>query len=88
MDSMAIRIAPLPEGARVEVVPGSLPQDPAVTGRPGTVVAASEYRHNQVGVQIDGETMVRYFMPDELRVTATPAPPAERAAAKERKPLP
>jgi hypothetical protein len=85
---MAIRIAPLPEGARVEVVPGNLPQDPAVLGRAGTVVSASEYRHNQVGVLMDGEAMVRWFMPTELRVTAAPPPAPERALARERKPLP
>jgi len=85
---MAIRIAPLPEGARVRVTSGDLPQDPAVTGRMGTVVLTSEYRHNQVGVLMDGETAVRYFMPLELVVTAVPPPPPERAAAKERKPLP
>jgi len=81
-------MAPLPEGARVRVVQGELPQAPSVTGRSGTVVASSEYRHNQVGVAIDGEAMVRYFMPTELVVTAEPAPPPERMAARERKPLP
>lgn len=85
---MAIRIAPLPEGARVQVVRGNLPQDPAVPGRAGTVVAASEYRHNQVGVLLDGDTAVRWFMPTELRVTAEPPPAPERELAKERKPLP
>jgi len=85
---MAIRIAPLPEGARVRVVRGEVPQDPAVAGRSGTVVSASEYRHNQVGVLIDGETMVRYFMTSELLLTSGPAPAPERALARERKPLP
>jgi|OpeIllAssembly_1097287.scaffolds.fasta_scaffold1447162_2 hypothetical protein len=85
---MAIRIAPLPEGARVKVVPGSYPQDPVVTGKAGTVVQSSEYRHNQVGVLIDGEAVVRWFMPGELVVTAAPPPPPERELAKERKPLP
>jgi len=85
---MAIRIAPLPEGARVEVVRSEWPQDPVVAGKAGTVVSASEYRHNQVGVLIDGETAVRWFMPTELKVTAEPLPAAERELAKERKPLP
>lgn len=85
---MAIRIAPLPEGARVRVLPGDLPQDPAVMGRNGLVVLTSEYRHNQVGVLIDGESTVRWFMAAELLVTAEPPPPPERAAARERKPLP
>jgi hypothetical protein len=86
--AMAIRIAPLPEGARVEVVRGNLPQDPAALGRIGTVVAVSEYRYNQVGVLLDGEAAVRYFAPGELRVVAAPPPAPERELAKERKPLP
>ena len=85
---MAIRIAPLPEGTRVQVTRGDVPQDPIVTGRSGTVVAASEYRHHQVGVQVDGETMVRYFMPAELEVTVELEQPPELKLAKERKPLP
>jgi len=85
---MAIRIAPLPEGARVEVVKAEWPQDPVVTGRAGTVVSASEYRHNQVGVLIDGEAVVRYFMRAELKLVAEPLMLAERELAKERKPLP
>jgi hypothetical protein len=85
---MAIRIAPLPEGTRVRVVRGSVPQDPRSSGRSGTVVAASEYRHNQVGVLLDGEQAVRFFLPDELEVTEEPPPPPERLAAKQRKALP
>lgn len=85
---MAIRIAPLPEGARVRVVTSDLPQDAAVTGRDGTVVLTSEYRHNQVGVLIDGEHTVRYFMATELLVTSVPPPAPERERAKDRKPLP
>lgn len=85
---MAIRIAPLPEGTRVQVKRGKVPQDPAATGKQGTVVSASEYRANQMGVLLDGETAVRYFLPDEVVVTsAVPAPP-ERESAKERKSLP
>ncbi|HSJ15202.1 MAG TPA: hypothetical protein VK939_12350 [Longimicrobiales bacterium] len=85
---MAIRMAPLPEGTRVRVVRGALPQDPRSSGRAGTVVAASEYRHNQVGVLLDGEQDVRFFLPAELEVTRELPPPPEREAAKERKPLP
>jgi hypothetical protein len=85
---MAIRIAPLPEGTRVRVVRSAVPQDPSASGRAGTVMAASEYRHNQVGVQLDGDTGVRFFLPDELEVTqALPLPP-ERIAARELKSLP
>ena len=85
---MAIRIAPLPEGTRVKVVRGAVPQDPEVTGRSGVVVAASEYRANHVGVMVDGERLVRFFLPDEVEVTTElPAPP-ERELAKQRKSLP
>lgn len=85
---MAIRMAPLPQGTRVRVVAAQWPQDPRVRGAAGMVVAASEYRHYQVGVLIDGETEVRYFMPSELEVTAAMPPAPERELAKERKPLP
>lgn len=85
---MAIRIAPLPEGTRVKVMRGAVPQDPVVTGRSGVVVAASEYRPNQVGVLIDGEQAVRYFLPDEVEVTGELPGPPERDRAKERKSLP
>ena len=85
---MTIRIAPLPEGSRVQVMRSDWPQDPVVTGKAGTVVSASEYRHNQVGVLINGEAAVRYFMPTELKVTAEPLAVGERELAKERKPLP
>lgn len=85
---MAIRIAPLPEGTRVRVVRSAVPQDPSTSGRAGTVMAASEYRHNQVGVQLDGDPGVRFFLPDELEVTQELPPPPERIEARERKSLP
>ena len=86
---MSIRIAPLPEGTRVKVVRAALPQDPDTTGRAGVVVAASEYRDNAVGVQLDGETQLRWFRPAELEVTQdVPLIPAERQAAKQIKSLP
>lgn len=85
---MAIRIAPLPEGTRVRVVRGAVPQDPAVTGRVGIVVSASEYRANQVGVLVDGEQSVRWFLPDEVEVTGEVPGPPERELAKQRKSLP
>jgi hypothetical protein len=85
---MAIRIAPLPEGTRVEVIRGAVPQDPVVTGKTGVVVSASEYRPNQVGVLIDGEQAVRFFLPDEVAVTGELPGPPERELAKQRKSLP
>lgn len=85
---MAIRIAPVPEGTRVRVIRGPVPQDPAVTGKVGTVVTASEYRAHQVGVLLDGEPTVRFFEPRELEITVELPPPPERELAKERKALP
>ncbi len=86
---MSIRIAPLPEGTRVRVIQGDLPQDPAAMGREGVVVATSEYRSNAVGVLLDGESQSRWFRPAELETTKdVPLIPAERQAAKEIKSLP
>ncbi|MGH7449111.1 MAG: hypothetical protein ACRELT_16180 [Longimicrobiales bacterium] len=66
----------------------SLPQDPAVSGRTGVVVMASEYRNNALGVVLDGESATRYFTPGELEVvTLMPLPP-ERESAKGRRALP
>ena len=86
---MAIRVAPLPEGTRVKVVRAEVPQDPTTTGRTGSVVAATEYRDNAVGVQLDGDPNIRWFRPAELEVTQdVPLIPAERQAAKQIKSLP
>lgn len=85
---MSIPIAVLPEGTRVKVRRGKLPQDPGVTGRTGVVVAASEYRNQALGVVLDGESATRYFTPGELEVvTAVPLPP-ERESAKAKRALP
>ena len=85
---MSIPLAVLPEGTRVKVRRGSLPQDPVVSGRTGVVVEASEYRDNAAGVVLDGESAVRYFTPAELEVvTQLPLPP-ERVAAKGKRALP
>lgn len=85
---MAIPMAILPEGTRVRVRRGALPQDPALLGRTGTVVAASEYRDNAVGVVLDGEQAERWFMPGELEVVTEVALPPERESAKRRPALP
>ncbi|HEX6135956.1 MAG TPA: hypothetical protein VFZ24_18430 [Longimicrobiales bacterium] len=85
---MSVPIAVLPEGTRVKVRRGSLPQDPGVTDRTGTVVLASEYRDNALGVVLDGESAMRWFTPGELEVvTSVPLPP-ERESAKARRALP
>jgi hypothetical protein len=65
-----------------------LPQDPAVTGRTGVVLAASEYSTNALGVVLDGESSTRYFAPGELEVVAQVPLPPERETAKSRRALP
>jgi hypothetical protein len=87
-DEMAIPMASLPPGTRVKVRRGTLPQDPAVLGRAGSVVVATEYRDEALGVVLDGESALRYFTPGELEVvTAVPLPP-ERESAKRLRALP
>jgi hypothetical protein len=85
---MSIPIPLVAEGTRVKVKRARVPQDPAVTGRTGTVVNASEYRTESLGVLLDGEQTVRQFMPDELEVTEIQPLPPEREAAKQRRSLP
>ena len=87
---MAIPWVPIPEGTRVRVKQvANLPQDDAVRGKTGTVVATSEYQTQSVGVALDGASdSVRYFAPAELEVTAEEALPPEREAAKLRRALP
>jgi hypothetical protein len=85
---MTIPMAALPEGTRVKVKRGHLPQDPATLGRGGVVVSATEYRDEAVGVVLEGESAFRYFMPGELEVVeAVPLPP-ERETAKQLRALP
>ncbi|HSJ09750.1 MAG TPA: hypothetical protein VK928_07535 [Longimicrobiales bacterium] len=85
---MAIPIALLPEGTRVKVRWGSMPQDPALLGRRGVVVAATEYRTHQLGVVLDGEGSTRYFAPAELEVVGELPHPPERELAKRLRALP
>ncbi len=86
---MAIPWVPVPEGTRIRVIQyAALPQDPDVLGRAGTVVIASEYNEQGVGVALDGTAEVRYFNPNELEITAEPALPPDREAAKLRRALP
>ncbi|HUF50074.1 MAG TPA: hypothetical protein VMN60_04540 [Longimicrobiales bacterium] len=85
---MSVPIAALPEGTRVKVRRAALPQDPAVIGRTGVVLAASEYRDSALGVVLDGDRGVHYFTPGELEVVSQPALPPEREQAKQRRALP
>jgi hypothetical protein len=79
---MAIPIAALPEGTRVKVRRSLAPLDPAVSGRTGVVVRASEYRDHALGVVLDGESALRYFTPGELEVVAAVPLPPERESAR------
>jgi hypothetical protein len=85
---MAIPMAALPEGTRVKVRRSRTPQDPAVLGRTGMVVVASEYRDQALGVVLEGESALRYFTPGELEVVTAVALPPERASAKQLRALP
>jgi hypothetical protein len=85
---MAIPMAALPEGTRVKVRRAVAPQDPAVLGRAGVVVSASEYRDQALGVVLDGESALRYFTPGELEVVESVPLPPERETAKQLRALP
>jgi hypothetical protein len=85
---MAIPWAPIPEGTRVKIKQSNFPQDPTLLGKTGTVVAASEYQTQMLGVALDNSTEVRYFTPQELEITALAALPPDREAAKQRRSLP
>lgn len=85
---MGIPMPVLQEGTRVKIRRGTLPQDPAVIGRAGVVVTATEYRDNAAGVVLDGESAVRYFTPGELEVVAELPLPPERESAKKLRALP
>ena len=85
---MAIPYAALPEGTHVKIVQGQFPQDRALMGESGTVIAASEYQPERIGVVLDSESVPRFFALSELQVTSEPALPPEREAAKTRRALP
>ena len=85
---MAIPWAAVPEGSRVRIKRSTFPQDPSLIGQSGTVINASEYRTQSIGVALDGSSEVRFFTPEELDVTEQPALPPDREAAKQRRSLP
>ena len=85
---MAIQWPRVAEGTRVRIRQAEFPQDPALMGKTGTVIIASEYSSQSVGVTLDGTTEVLYFAPEELEVTQEPALPPDREAAKQRRALP
>jgi hypothetical protein len=67
---MTLHVAIHPQGTRIEIRRGSMPMDPALVGRTGTVVELSDYRPGRYGVVLDGEDRTREFREDELRRTA------------------
>ncbi len=85
---MTVPMAVIPLGARVRVKRGQLPADPALVGRMGTVVEASEYTPARYGVALDGEVQVRVFALGELDIVQYDALPPERQAAKQKRALP
>jgi hypothetical protein len=85
---MAIPMPRLPEGTRVKVVRADVPQDPRLTGRTGYVAVASDYATHALGVILDGDAQILWFMPQELEVTQELALPPEREAARRRRALP
>ena len=78
----------LPEGTRVRIRRGAMPQDARLVGRTGIVVDSSEYRANNYGVLLEGEQQMRMFAPAELDVIEALGLPADRQAAKKRLALP
>lgn len=85
---MSIPVVTTPQGMRVRVRRAQVPQDPRTTGRTGTVVSTSEYRVEAVGVALDGDPEIHYFLPAELDVIEARALPPEREQAKSRRALP
>lgn len=85
---MTVPIAIIPMGARVRVKRGPMPADPALLGRTGMVVQASEYEPARYGVTLDGESQVRVFSLGELELVQFEALPPERQQAKQRRSLP
>ena len=85
---MAIPWAKVPEGTRVRIKQSNFPLEPAMRGRTGVVISASEYQTQSIGVALDDSTEVRYFSPSELEVTHVAALPPDREAAKHRRSLP
>lgn len=81
---MSVSIPVFPEGTRVKVKRGGAPLDPALEGRTGRVVRASEYAIHQYHVLLDGEQRIETFAPSELEVVEALALPPEREKAKGR----
>lgn len=85
---MTVNIPRIPAGARVRVRRGTAPIDPALVGRSGTVLEASEYSVEKLGVVLDGEEEPRTFAPEELDILEEDLLPPERREARLRRALP
>lgn len=85
---MSIPVVIAPQGTRVRIRRAQIPQDARTTGRTGTVISTSEYRVEAVGVALDGDPEIHYFLPAELEIIEERALPPEREQAKLRRALP
>ncbi len=85
---MTVNIPRIPAGARVRVRRGTAPIEADLLGRSGSVIEASEYQVEKLGVVLDGEDEVRMFAPEELEVLQEDLLPPERQQAKLRRALP
>ncbi len=81
---MGIALPAFPQGTRVRVRRGEFPIDPAVVGREGVVVRASAYQESRAGVQLDGESEVRFFGAAELEELERPPLDPARETARAR----
>lgn len=55
-----------PPGTRVRLRRGEFPMDPSLIGRTGLVVGVDDYRPMHYGVMLDGESVLRDFLENEL----------------------
>ena len=69
-----MKIQIYPQGTRVRVRKGALPQDSALLERTGLVIHALAGSGHRYGVQLDGESQIRVFMEEELEACRTDSP--------------
>jgi hypothetical protein len=81
---MGIALPPFPQGTRVRVRRTDLPLNPELVNREGVVVLATPYEESRAGVQLDGESDIRYFGAAELEELSRPAIDPGRAAVRGR----
>ena len=81
---MGIALPPFPQGTRVRIRRADLPIEPDLVNREGVVVRATPYEPARAGVQLDGESDVRYFGADELVEIERPSVHPGRDDARKR----